>query len=298
MRAKRSDLPTGYPRRPFGTVSDVPRNPSVRKPQPPNVLIPAVKTGLSILSGDKVSTAYHVYKTLSALKGLTSKPSTAAAMPRRRGRRRGRRRNRRGGRVPASMRPISLPFRRVITYERSYGSWHRWYYTVNLKLLIAGFGQSYGEFKPMRMSVRYIPNNPSNETGLYTAVLLDQAGFGDYGPSTAVDWFPYIASMPGAVVKPRHEQSIFRWAPTEPSSKEWRVADQDYSVATLYICNNGKESTELGGMIVISGTLSVRGRYKSAPIKVDGVLRLPDWARELYPPPEDAVTEGFDMLQT
>lgn len=160
-----------------------------------------------------------------------------------------------------------IPCRRIIAYSATSGSKHRWYYQVRLSNFSKMFSEEYAEFKVTNIRVRYLPNNSTNETGLYTAVLLDREGFGAYGTATAVAWFATIGAMPGARVLPRYIASTYRWRPTEPSARDWRSKDQDTVYCTIYICNNGQETDELGGMLELSCTLLARGIYYNAAVK-------------------------------
>lgn len=214
--------------------------------------------------GDWWSGAAHLYNNFGQLKD----PLAAMVKQKRRVRR-----QRRGGRrrsTPASLRPLKLPIRRVIAYEATSGSAHRWYYPIPLSLIIASLRDTFDEFKVANMTVRYVPNNSLNETGLYTSTLLDREGFGSFGTATAASWFAYIASMPGASIKPRHTPTSHRWRPTEPSARDWvrRDPSSGHILATIYICNNGKETDELGGLLEITASLLVRGRYWNAAVKL------------------------------
>lgn len=205
-----------------------------------------------------------------------TKDPLGAVMRQRRNRRsrgggRGRGRGRRS-RVPAALKPTRIPVRRIVMYEETSGSAHRWYYPIPLSLFVASFKQTFDEFKVISMTVKYIPNNSLNETGLYTAIMLDREGFGSFGSATAVQWFEYLGCMPGSVIKPRHASSIHRWKPTEPSARDWIRGDATSKIilATIYICNNGKETEELGGLLEIRANLLFRGRYWNA--SVSGML--------------------------
>lgn len=200
------------------------------------------------------------------------KDPLVAIMRQRRNRRsrggvRGRGRGRRS-RVPAALKPTRISVRRIVMYQETSGSSHRWYYQIPLSLFAASFKQTFDEFKVISMTVKYIPNNSLNETGLYTAIMLDREGFGSFGSATAVQWFEYLGCMPGSVIKPRHAPSFHRWKPTEPSARDWIRGDASSKVvlATIYICNNGKETEELGGLLEIRANLLFRGRYWDASV--------------------------------
>lgn len=171
-------------------------------------------------------------------------------------------------------------------YEQTSGSQHRWYYTIPLSLFSNSFKSSFEEFKVVSMVVKYIPNNSLNETGLYASVLLDRDGFGSFGTATAIQWFQYIGSMPGAIIRPRHTSTSHRWKPTEPTARDWTRGNiaSTMRLATIYLCNNGKETEELGGLLDIKATLLVRGRYWNAAVQ-HPIFRP---STPTYPPPGDA----------
>lgn len=205
--------------------------------------------------------------TLKDLKKKVRDPVAAVMKGKaRRQRQRGRKVGRRRG-LPPALRPVRLNVKRIVMYEKTTGTEHRWYYQIPLSLFTASFTATFQEFKVVSMSVKYVPNNSLSETGLYTAVLLDRDGFGSYGAATAAQWFAYIGNMPGSVIHPRHAPSTHRWRPTEPSVKDWFNKDQvSVTLATIYICNNGKETEELGGLLEIRATLLSRGRFWNAAI--------------------------------
>lgn len=169
-------------------------------------------------------------------------------------------------RKPKFMGVSRIPIRRIVPYAATSGSQHRWYYPITLQLFAKMFYDQYAEFKVTRIFVKYLPNNSTNETGLYTAVLLDREGFGAYGAATAAAWFSYIGAMPGARVRPRFTSSSYSWIPTEPTARDWFNRKQKITYCTIYICNNGKETDELGGMLEITCTMMARGMYYNAAV--------------------------------
>lgn len=201
----------------------------------------------------------------SDLRKRTTDPRGVIDM-RRRNYRRKAKPKRRLRKVPENLRAIRLPQKRVVMYESTKGTEHRWYYQVKLSLLTASLRETFAEFKVVNLSVKYVPNNSLSETGLYVSVLLDREGFGGYGSATGVSWFSYLGSMPGSVIKPRHTSTLHRWKPTEPSVRDWRNKDEDTVLATCYICNNGKETDELGGLFEIRALVLARGRFYNAAI--------------------------------
>lgn len=206
-----------------------------------------------------------------------NKRAIAAVMKSRNRRvRRTKRRRGRRSRMPAALKPMRLPVKRIVMYESTSGSKHRWYYVIPLSLLTASFTSTFQEFKVISMTVTYTPNNSLSETGLYASIMLDREGFGSFGSATATSWFSYLGNMPGSVIKPRHAPSTHRWKPTEPSVRDWFNKDQVANVhlATIYICNNGKEDVELGGLLNIKAVLLARGRYWNAAIADPNPIRL------------------------
>lgn len=206
----------------------------------------------------------------STVKAILPKKNTNKGMPpqarRRRNRpqrnRGSRRSNRRPRRRPMPWaRATTLRVKKVVTFAASRGSNHRWFYDIKYDQLIGNFKETYAEFKVMNFRASYLPNSSTSETGLYVSVLADKDGFGDYGPATAVSWFPSLCSFPGAKIRPRYVGCSHYWRPTEPSEREWHNRKADFHLATIYVCNNGAESDVLGGMIMIDATLKARGFY-------------------------------------
>lgn len=232
------------------------------------------KVALELESGNYI-------KGLTLAKELITKtkdPLASGIMRRRRNARskgKGRRAYRRRS-TPAAMKPIHLPVKRVVVYSKTSGSEHRWYYTVPLSLITASFTSTFDEFKVTNLTVKYVPNNSQNETGLYVSVLLDREGFGGYGTATAAAWFSYIGSMPGSLIKPRYIPTTHRWKPTEPSARDWIRAGVTHNLCTIYICNNGKETDELGGLLDIRATLLARGRYYDAAVSLPNITEFAD----------------------
>lgn len=193
-------------------------------------------------------------------------PNTTPAMGRRRGKKqRTQRRRRRGN---GYLRPTLLHIKDTILWSDTSGTSGKWYYNITLLTLIQPFVSVYDEFRILSLTVRYLPNNSTSAEGLYAFVLMDQSGFGAYGSASEIAWFKTLASMPGSRVNQRHEPASLRWYPTEPASREWRSYERDslksVIVATLYIADNGKETTELGGVFEMVGRAQGRGRYYNA----------------------------------
>lgn len=192
-----------------------------------------------------------------------------SGMPRKQRRPRRRRQVRRQ-RSLGYMRPIRIPVRKCITWKETKGTTGKWLYHLKLGVLCNNFEKVFDEFKVVRLTFVHRPANSTSTSGLYAGVLMDQNGFGDFGSASAESWFQTIASMPGARVQSPHVGMRFTWRPTEPDSRAWRSYQQseekDYVICTLYFADNGDQSVELGGVIVVTGTILVRGKYYNAQV--------------------------------
>lgn len=198
----------------------------------------------------------------------TTVSSTAGMNPqKRRKNRKPPRRRMRKPRVPPSLRPTRLAIRHIVPYSSTSGSAHRWYYSVRKNWLVGTFLKTFDEFKIVSIRMRYVPNNATNETGLYTCVILDRKGFGAYGSATASQWFSTIGAMPGSKIRPRYAATMMTWRPTEPSVRDWVATDADITYCTAYVCNNGLETNELGGLFEISAIILARGLYYDAKVR-------------------------------
>lgn len=182
------------------------------------------------------------------------------------GMRNNRRRRYRRSRRRAQVRATRLQVRRSVDFDATWGTDHRWYYPVKLNILNAAFKNTFDEFKVISITVRYLPNDAQNETGLLVFVLLDREGFGSYGSATGKSWFTTLAAMPRAKVGPRYRPAVQRWRPSEPSARDWFRHTDNPTLCTAYVCNNGKETDVLGGNFQISATLLARGLYYNATV--------------------------------
>lgn len=218
---------------------------------------------------------------------IGSTPNSAPGMaPQRRRIVKKTRRRRRRNRVPPSLRSVVLTIKHIVPYESTSGSAHRWYYQVKKNWLCSSFLKTFAEFKPISLHVRYVPNNSTNETGLYTGVLLDREGFGSYGSATASQWFKTIAAMPGAKVRARYTPTTFRWRPTEPTVRDWIAYNTNTTYCTVYVCNNGKETDELGGLFEVTARIAARGLMYNASVGLYHACRLG------APRPDDSMLEA------
>ncbi len=161
----------------------------------------------------------------------------------------------------------TIPFKHVYLWKDMSGSAGCFYKHIGLKDLLVEYEKTFDEFKLHALTCRFIPNNAVSATGVYVAVLLDQNGFGDLTGGTEVGWFRSLASMVGSKVQHRDRGVTLVWYPTEPDSRNWwrYQTDSDRNLASLYFCDNAKETVELGGCVIITGKISVRGMYWNAP---------------------------------
>lgn len=207
---------------------------------------------------------------LKKVKHLKVKHSTlnstqSRTMVRRKGRQPRRRRRARNGAFLAS----TLRTKHVYLWSDMSGTSGKWYMNFTIAALTSSFQSAFDEFRIMRITCHYRPNNASTDTGLYVGVLLDQNGFGKFDLGSEVAWFRTLATFPGSKIRPRSQTSTYVWYPTEPASKEWYryQTDKDHVIATLYIADNGKETLELGGIMELNVTLKARGLYWNAAVK-------------------------------
>lgn len=162
------------------------------------------------------------------------------------------------------MRSIRIPVRKCIPWQDSSGYPTRWRIEVTLGDLCNNFEDVFHEFKVLHLTLRHYPANNVTVSGLYAGVLVDKvsAGFGTC-------WFKSISSMPGAKVQSPHIGMEFHWRPTDPDSRLWRShrrGQKPYVICTLSFADNGDISHELGGVVVITGEIMVRGKYYNAQV--------------------------------
>lgn len=172
--------------------------------------------------------------------------------------------------IPISLRGYTVPFRHTYLWSDMSGSKGKWYLNLKIKALISEYVKTFDEFKIKNLTLHYKPNNNTSATGIYSSVLLDQNGFGANSGGTEKGWFRTLATMPGAKVLHRNVDCVHRWRPTEASSNNWHrpTVDTDYSIATIYFADNGQETVELGGVLMITGHLLVRGLFWNAPVSI------------------------------
>lgn len=214
----------------------------------------------------------------SSVPEISIKPATATSktvilpstMPTR-GRGRGRRS--RGGRQTTrsrrwkiqnpALRPKRLPFKQVVPVKLETGYFD---YSFKIKSLIPELLSVYEEVRISSLKVVFLVKDVAVTAGLYTAILLDQDGYGNPLKSTET-WFKRVADMPGSLV--HHAVRGFRltWVATEPDSRNYiKVIDSndiDKTIARLYII--GQESTlAISGVLLVRGHCLCRGQYYDA----------------------------------
>lgn len=170
-------------------------------------------------------------------------------------------------RFSSSLRGYTVPLRKSFLWSEFKGSNGVWYLSINIAALTKEYVGTFDEFKVKRLVIRYFPNNNTSATGIYATVLLDQNGFGAASSGTEKGWFKTIATMPGSRVQHRNSNAIYFWKPTEASANNWwrYQNNADYPICTLYFADNGQESVELGGVLLVTGHLQARGMYWNAP---------------------------------
>lgn len=165
------------------------------------------------------------------------------------------------------LRPVKIPVRLSIPWERTSGTSGKWDFQIVLTDIVKNFVKTYDEFKILKLTLRWLPNNSTSSSGLTAAVLMDQKGFGNFGSASAESWFNTISSMPGSFVGNRHSSFSLNWKPTEPDSRQWRSyqrSETTYTVCRWYMADNGSEDSELGGIILCTGIAQGRGMYYNA----------------------------------
>lgn len=178
---------------------------------------------------------------------------------------------RRSGLKNKALKSVKVPFKKIIDVDTNQSGTETGIYFNDLKLkeLEPGLLTIYQEFKCVSMRVRFFPEDISSGSGLYTAILVDQSGFG--APARgAASWFPHIADMPGSRVCHVTRGFTFDWKPTEPDSRNYRnsIGDEtNYSVATLYIFGKTNE-TRVKGSLLITGAFRARGEYYKSDVSI------------------------------
>lgn len=199
------------------------------------------------------------------VEALTTPPTV---MPGRSQRRR-RRRQRQRRRANAAFKITRFNVKHVFLWKDFNGDHGKFWLKINLSTLVYPYSFAFDEFRVSRIRCVYKPNNAVSETGLYAAVLLDGAGFGSYGTGTEAGWFRSLATFPGSRIQPRHLPVGLVWYPTEPSDREWLrfVDDKNTILCSVWFCDNGMETAELGGVLEVTASIQARGLYWNASVR-------------------------------
>lgn len=133
-----------------------------------------------------------------------------------------------------------------------------------MKAVAIEYQKTFDEFRCSGFTVRFVPSAITSE-GVYTTVLLDGSGFGSIATTDpASRWFTRLGDMPGSILRHCASGYVQRWKPTSPPAREWiRIANSDYTLASLYIAASEASAT-VKGAIHITGSVRVRGEYNSA----------------------------------
>lgn len=194
----------------------------------------------------------------------------------------------------AALRPVRRPFKQVFDISLTNG-----YFDKRLKIneLVPEILNVYEEVRITSMSIVFLVDDAAITAGLYTAILLDQDGYGTALKSTET-WFKRVADMPGSVV--HHATRGFRltWRPTEPDSRNFiKVIDKTditKAIARLYVIAKSG-SLNFSGVLLVRGHCLCRGQYYDASkLTIDMMrnLRLQEIADEEREQNEDALDSG------
>lgn len=239
----------------------------------------------------------------SAPKGPTKTQTAAVSVMPGRGRGRGR-----GRRTPrshafrrkqisnAALRPRRLPFRQVAPFALEQGYLQ---YSFTIKDLFPELLTVYEEVRVVSLSAVLLLDDAAITKGLYTAILLDQNGYGTALKSTPT-WFARVADMPGSLVRHATRGCRLTWKATEPDSRNYikviDAADLKKPIATAYYI--GRESSlAMTGVILIRGHCLVRGQYYDATkltTAMIGQLRLKEIDEEEKDPDVGAAVESAE----
>lgn len=219
----------------------------------------------------------------SAPKKLTSN-SIVTMPPKRQRRRKGKptERSRRYRIQNPALRPRRLPFKQVFDVTFSSGYFDQ---TFSINKLVPEMLTVYEEMRLLSMTVVFLTQDISVTTGIYTAILLDQNGYGTALKSTET-WFKRVSDMPGSLVRHATRGCRLTWKATEPDSRNYvKVTDKDdisKPVARLYMI--GRESSlSIKGILLVRGHILCRGQYYDAAkltVNMMKNLRLQELAEE------------------
>lgn len=266
-------------------------------PPPPPPLPPATAlekpSSAWPLPGASASASVPQLEPPPIIPALVFKDKPKAIIMPQRGRRRKIPQRRRRIQNPA-LRAARRPFKQVVPVDLASGYFD---YEFNINALIPELLTVYEEVRITSLSVVFLVKDVTVGSGLYTAILLDQNGYGTALKSTAT-WFKRVADMPGSLV--HHATRGFRlsWRPTEPDGKNFiKVIDTEdlkKTIARVYIIGQDK-SLSMGGVLLIRGRCLCRGQYydatKFALVKKFAALRAAEIEKGEDEDPEELVQQ-------
>lgn len=181
----------------------------------------------------------------------------------------------------AALQSRRLPFRQVVLIDTLVNKVNvgKIEHIFKLSEMAKEFMHTFEEFRCTGFSVRFVPNNSTTAEGLYSAILLDQIGFGA-SARTAETWFPRVGDMPGSVVRHCSSGFTLSWRPTEPDARNFMKSHNNelvQALATLYIYGS-TTATTIKGALVIRGSILCRGEYYSASSRINR-LNIDDQSR-------------------
>jgi hypothetical protein len=113
------------------------------------------------------------------------------------------------------------------------------------------YASVYGEFKIRRINVWYIPQSAVvTSPGDYAFSVIDS------GEVKTAGEFKTIALMPGSSIRKLYQSAQGSWYPTEPSDKEWRPFDNNWSIFCVRIATTG--TFKIDGYCVYDAHVSFR----------------------------------------
>lgn len=172
----------------------------------------------------------------------------------------------------AALRPRKLPFKQVIPVSVLNGYFD---HEFKIKELVPEMLNTYEEIRVINLHVVLLVKDISVTAGLYTAILLDQNGYGNALKSTA-EWFKRVADMPGSIVHHAVRGFKLSWVPTEPDSRNYvkvvDTADIAKPIARVYMI--GQDNTlVISGVLLVRGHVLCRGQYYDAAKVTTAMLR-------------------------
>lgn len=163
----------------------------------------------------------------------------------------------------AALRPTRRPFKQVFEIKLSAG-----YFDLQLSIatLVPELLTTFEEIRITNLTAVFITKDMSVTAGIYTAILLDQSGYGLALKSTST-WFKRVSDMPGSVIRHATRGFKLNWKATEPDSRNYvkviDTADLAKAIARIYFI--GQDSTlAMQGVLLVLGHCLCRGQYYDA----------------------------------